>query len=346
MTSRSTLTVILFDWHANKRSQAADDTLFGPLAPYFEFDTHSVDWFEKLDPGMTYLTGTPAVFFYTPPPFDVLRSHPKQVSWIPMWDSVRHYAPDFWPGVPHNIRIVAFADAVARQTRAVGLNTLRLQYFSDPDTLPPADWSRERVAFYWNRTGLVSPGFLRRWCAALRIDRLLFKPELDPFINPNIYFTLPERLGNTRVEVIPHTERREDFFRLTEPANIVLAPRTSEGIGLTFIEALARGCAVFGFNAATMNEYIQHGQTGYLFSMTTPLIERAISRVRNGLTRRGIRVGRHLPHTYFLNENQPWEEIAKLDLETLGRQAREAHTAGYAAWRRSLPAYAAFLAGE
>lgn len=249
----------------------------------------------------------------------------------------------FWQRIPKGVRIIAFAEAVAQQSRAAGLDTLRLQYFSNPDALPPADWSRERVAFYWNRTGLAGPEFLRRWCAALRIDRLLFKPELDPFINRKACYTLPDRLGKTRVEIIPHTEHREDFFRLIEPANIFLAPRNSEGIGLTFIEALARGCAVFAFNAPTMNEYIQHGQTGYLFSSRTPLAMRAMNRLQNGLARRGFRLG-VLPHFHYLNTNQPWDEVAEIDVEALGRRAREAHLQGYAEWQRSLPAYAAFLA--
>jgi glycosyltransferase involved in cell wall biosynthesis len=48
-------------------------------------------------------------------------------------------------------------------------------------------------------------------------------------------------------------------------SNIYLAPRKIEGIGLSFLEAMAIGMVVVAYDNGTMNEYIKHDYNGYLF---------------------------------------------------------------------------------
>jgi glycosyltransferase involved in cell wall biosynthesis len=43
-----------------------------------------------------------------------------------------------------------------------------------------------------------------------------------------------------------------------------------EGIGLSFLDAMAQGMVVIAANDATMNEYISHGVNGYLFDIDVP----------------------------------------------------------------------------
>jgi hypothetical protein len=344
VSARPTLTTILFHWHANKRSEAAEDVFFGPLAPYFEFAQRSIDWYEPV-PAAWLSNANPLVFFYTQPPFDLLRKSGRPVTWIPMWDALRFKPRSFWTDIPRNVRIVAFSEAVAQRARAAGLETLRVQYFRDPAALPCAVWAGERVAYYWNRRGLVSPRFLRDWCDALQIDRLLFNPETDPLVDSRSRFDLPTQFGRTRVEVVPYLDSRDAFFERIAPANIVLAPRTHEGVGLTFLEALARGCAVFAHDAPTMNEYLVSGETGYLFESPQLWLKPLADRARLRLRRFGLDMA-FGPRPFFLPDAQPWDAISRLDLPALGARAREVHIAGHAAWRESIPRYAAFITRE
>ena len=225
-------------------------------------------------------------------------------------------------------------------SRAAGLKTLDVRFFRDPESLPPACWTNERIALYWNRTGLVSPRFLERWCSAVHADRLLFKPSMDPFTHKSLKFTLPDVLGSTIVETVPHTENREDYFRLTERANIFLAPRMYEGIGMTFIEALARGCAVFAHDGATMNEYVETGSTGYLFKRRRTRLARFVARGRRKLAKYGFSQPRPV---FTLSDQQPWHEVAALDLPALGHAARAAHEAGFRRWQEDIPKMADFI---
>lgn len=48
---------------------------------------------------------------------------------------------------------------------------------------------------------------------------------------------------------------------------IFIAPRDYEGIGLSFLEAMAMGKAVVGVNNPTMNEYIADGKIKYFFDL-------------------------------------------------------------------------------
>ncbi|MEP7293134.1 MAG: glycosyltransferase, partial [Chloroflexota bacterium] len=151
------------------------------------------------------------------------------------------------------------------------------------------------------------------------------------------------RIGKTVVETVEVTPSREAYWKLIEPANIVIAPRLHEGAGMVFLEQMARGCAVFANDAPTMNEYIEPGVNGFLFRRGWTL-----KRIRNAvlwrLAQRSLGVNK--PFTFLLPERQDWNKIASLDLEKLGRNTREQHIAGYQKWQAGLPEYARFVTGE
>jgi hypothetical protein len=340
VTSKPQIQVVLYNWHANRVSAAAYDTLLDPLQPYFNYVLRSLDWNELCPPEWTEKSQLPVVFFYATPPIEALRASGRIVVWIPMWDTARTFTSNFWEHVPRNVRIISFCDALSERTRAAGLQTLDVRYFCDPASNTPVEWQGERVAYYWNRIGLVSPRFLERWCDILRIDRLLFKAQMDPGIPQRLAFDLPHRFGRTVVETIPHMENREDYFKLIESANIFLAPRPYEGIGMTFIEAMARGCAVFAYDGATMNEYIQSGKNGYLLRGRPSLPARTVAYGRRKLAKYGFRTPRPL---FYVRDDQPWDEVARFDLARMGQAARLAHIEGYTRWQAAIPQMAQFI---
>lgn len=57
-----------------------------------------------------------------------------------------------------------------------------------------------------------------------------------------------------------------EYARLLDAANVFIAPRRSEGIGMAFIEAMSRGCLVFASDDATHDEYIANWVNGVLFN--------------------------------------------------------------------------------
>ena len=89
---------------------------------------------------------------------------------------------------------------------------------------------------------------------------------------------MAQALGNLPVEVrsLPDIslgqdngekvwKNRQNYLRELEKFHVYFAPRKYEGIGMTFLEAMAMGMCVVAENAPTANEYILSGKNGILY---------------------------------------------------------------------------------
>jgi hypothetical protein len=315
------LTAFALDWHLT-RSEAFRDLLVRPLAPYVGIELLAWDGREA---GKRVPSDGPLIFCQLPPPQTLLSDPSSKLVWIPMWDHASGYEDDWWSSLPHHLRIVAFSKAVAERSRHAGLPTLELKFFADPTEYVPTAWQHEPVVFYWNRTGLIDRRFLAKVCCVLGARELIFRSDLDPRIDESRRYAPPDRLGRTRVRVVSYSDRASYLAGAGE-ANVFLAPRRREGAGMTVIEAQARGCAVLACDEPTMNEYIEHGKTGFLFRPPTA----------GRLGSRGRRAG-------TLPLRQDWSALSGLDLREAGDLAREQHKVGFEVWSASLPRFAGFL---
>lgn len=326
------------DWHVQGRSAAFDDLLIDPLRPYCNVQIAPLPQQGSIPlPG----SGEPLIFCQAIPPAYLFDSPNPRIVWIPMWDQMRGYSQRWWNALPKSLRVVAYSRVVEQRARRAGLPVLRLTYYKDPDALPPARWDDERVLFYWNRIGMLEPALLERLCAELRIDRLLFKPEIDPFIPAAAAFTLPDRLGQTVVEPIPTVASREQHWQLIERASFYIAPRLYEGAGMTFLEALARGCAVLAHRGPTMSEYMTHGQDGYFFARRW-----TAGRVRHAAHSK-LALHRLLRQPAFryplFAREQPWDALRQMDWPAIGAEARRRHQLGFRQWQAQIPELARFI---
>ncbi len=324
-------------WHMNQ-SDAFHDLLTEPMQPHASIEMRGWD---GQSPVSSPEKGRNYVYCQLLPPTEWLQKIPQQLIWLPMWDEVRRYSQSWWNGLPKLMRIVAFSNVVYQRAKRAGLRTVRLKYYKNPQSLIPVNWSDRRVLLYWNRTGLLGPLFLERLCASLNIDKLLYRTQSDPGDTVRMTYELPRYLGKTEVEILPVFQTRQEYFDATRQANLFIAPRVAEGVGMTFLEAMARGCAVFAHNGATMNEYISSGENGYLFksAWTIDRVLRAmyVQRGRYDIT--------SYPSLEFVPRecDQNWREIASLDLERIGYLARQQQQLGYERWQQQIPQYAEFL---
>jgi hypothetical protein len=303
---------------------------------------------ERLDTSDVFQgESNPVIFFQSPPPENILHNPGARLVWIPMWDQAQAYDQSWWNGLPKNLRVVAFSKVILEKACEAGLSTLFLRFYDNPLDYEPARWNGDRILLYWNRTGLLGPEFLRRFCAELEIDCLFFVDRIDPLIPASADYRLPARLGKTEVHFIkqPDFLPRQEYLRFVNKTNIFIAPRPREGIGLTLLEAMGRGCAVFGYNAPTMNEYIQHRENGYLMPAYQPS---GINRLRVASGHFAwrlppLRLFRRRHFERLLTHLQDWDEIRQLDLRKLGEAAIRTHRAGYKEWLDKIPEYARFI---
>jgi glycosyltransferase involved in cell wall biosynthesis len=294
-----------------------------------------------------WLRSSPIVFFQLPPPPKLLANMNARLVWIPMWDQARGYDSVWWQKLPKHLKVVAFSDEVEKRAKIVGLPSMRIKFYKNPDEMERVNWSERRVLLYWNRVGLVGPAFLEGICKNLEIDQLLFIHRIDPLIPAWFDYSLPKILGNTPVRQIPITDfiPLNEYAKIVNQANIFISPRSSEGVGLTFIEALARGCAVFAYDAPTMNEYIKTGVNGYLLPGYGVLQFGSLrEQVRNKVLRfRAQHINKEPYFEHAVTEWQDWESIRKLDLDALGDSARREQAIGFAKWKASILNLAHFI---
>lgn len=65
-------------------------------------------------------------------------------------------------------------------------------------------------------------------------------------------------------------ESEADYSAVLSQANVFIAPRNGEGIGMAMVDALARGMVVIASDVPTHNEYIADGINGVLFDLASP----------------------------------------------------------------------------
>ena len=342
--------VYCFNWHLGQ-SPAQKEILIDPLSSYIQFDVTAWDS-HHLDLSKAKIKATPLVFFFFPPPPNLLSDSDARLVWIPMWDEAKYYSDTWWGKLPKSLRVVAFSEHIRRKAQAAGLSTLSLKYYKNPNMFQPASWGERKTLFYWNRTGLISREFLRKACDALNVEILFFRRRIDPGWPSWCDYELPKKLGNTVIKelVLNGADGYLEYLNCLNQANVFIAPRSSEGVGLSFIEAMARGCALFAYDAPTMNEYIAHKKNGYLISSAHG--DEASSRGRK-ILQHMYKVALQLKLTnsevlhpilrYPVKARQNWKEIAGLNLQALGNKARQDQLDGYKIWADSIVGFASFI---
>ena len=164
----------------------------------------------------------------------------KRNVFVPMydneWSSYWQWKRIAWSGMG----VISFCDKVTEHARRCGVtNILDVRYFPDPDSLPKEKGDPKRV-FLWER------GEIGR-----AVAEKLFPPS-DGYV-------FDVKGDNEFLE-------REAYLARVAKCGVVIAPRRKEGIGMSFLEAMAMGKCVVANDDATMNEYIKNGENGVLFS--------------------------------------------------------------------------------
>jgi glycosyltransferase involved in cell wall biosynthesis len=345
---RTNILAYCLPWHVSQ-SDAFMELLVKPLSPWIDIRLMAWDGIQSLP---LPERDQKVCFLQLPPPLHDLNWREQPLTWIPMWDhaAIYYQEPRWWQALPRAWRIVSFCDAVTQLAQSEQRDVFPVRYWRDPGDVDTVSWKGPRVLFYWNRLGLVGPGFLKRLCRVLQIDRLIFRSEMDPNIPIERHYHLPARLGSTLVEELPFSKDKAEYLSRVNAANFLLAPRPIEGVGLVAVDALARGCAVLAVDLPTANEYIRTADNGYLFTpFAVPQwshVRKRIMKRRNALRMASAATWWGHGRDYFLSARQDWSTLARMDWAALGLQGRGDSEKGAQTWRQVLPALARFLKGE
>jgi hypothetical protein len=183
----------------------------------------------------------------------------KRNVFVPMydneWASYWQWKRIAWSGMG----VISFCDKVSQHARRCGVtNILDVRYFPDPADLPQENGDSKRV-FLWERGEITRS-----------VAEKLFPPS-DGYVFD--------------VKRADEFLERDAYLARIAKCGIVIAPRRKEGIGMAFLEAMAMGKCVVANDDATMNEYIEDGENGILFSSgeAQPVSAESVSRVIAGV---------------------------------------------------------------
>lgn len=165
-----------------------------------------------------------------------------------------------------DFQIISFCKKMHDELLENGFSSHYFQYFPEPVKNP--DWGDEKSVFFWQRVTHVNIYSLLTILEQFSIKKIHFHRALDPFEE---YIPLPyEYQGDKEIVYSKWFEHQEDMLKVIDGSSIYVLGRYCEGIGMSFLEAMAHGRCVFVPDAVTFNEYITHGKNGFLFVPSAP----------------------------------------------------------------------------
>jgi glycosyltransferase involved in cell wall biosynthesis len=192
---------------------------------------------------------------------------PERLVFVPMFDSACFLKRNFWTKF-RNSRVLNFSWALHGLTQKLGIPSLRVQYFPDPSAFRRVDFFDSR-GFLWQRRQEIAWPLIKQLSAGNKFARFALHLALDtgygdPFVPDS------EDLRTFNITLSHWCEDRSKIDMLLANSNMYFAPRSREGIGMSFLEAMARGQCVVAPDAPTMSEYMTHGVSGLLYDESDP----------------------------------------------------------------------------
>lgn len=201
------------------------------------------------------------------------QAHPN-VIYIPMldqfgtWQGPMVNQTSFWAPFQGS-KVLNFSSALHCLTTGFGIASHWVRYYQ-----PVQPERKEAVqglrGFFWlRRQDQINWALVRRLIEDAKFESFHIHLAVDPG-SPEP--ELPTAVDVARYNITTSTwfEDRNELTALVDRANVYFAPRMEEGIGQSFLEAMARGKCVVAANQGTMNEYILHGVNGLLFEHRAP----------------------------------------------------------------------------
>lgn len=185
------------------------------------------------------------VFFATPPSLyhHVLRFPFVKKIYVPMYDGFKPFKPlKALLFRLFGLKALCFSQPTEDYLKSLGLRTLGVRYFPQPAKRRTPKSGPPYKVFFWQRNEEITLPWMQR----LLDEEIIHRPEKGS-----------EWLS------------KEAILALMAEADYYIAPRKQEGIGMSFLDALALGLPVIAYNDHTMKDYIKEGENGYLFDEKT-----------------------------------------------------------------------------
>jgi glycosyltransferase involved in cell wall biosynthesis len=167
---------------------------------------------------------------------------------LPMIKKFDHY---------RRIRVICFSQSLHQKMMHHGFQSHHIRYFPKPKEL---SFGNENEVFFWQRLSNLNINI-----AAKILEKFPCKLHLHKAVDPlqNFISPSPQQEQKFQITYSDWIEDKSEFHNLMKDKAIYIAPRFREGVGMSYLEAMAMGKVVIANDNSTMNEYIIHGKTGF-----------------------------------------------------------------------------------
>ncbi len=185
-----------------------------------------------------------------------------QKIFIPMYDYIttRNYDP--WPEY-RSFKIINFSMTLHKQLLQRGYKSYYIQFFPEP--VENIEYGDEKSVFFWQRMEMINANTVVELLKNMGINHMHIHKALDPYQK----FEEPDSI-DIDISCSEWLEKASDIQTIIKKSAYYIAPRPYEGIGMSFLEAMAMGRCVIAPDRPTMNEYIKDGVNGVLYNLNDP----------------------------------------------------------------------------
>lgn len=162
-----------------------------------------------------------------------------------------------------NFKIISFSRKLFLGLSRIGLDVEYIQYFPKPEHVDSL--GDPRGVYLWNRRKDIGLECLLGLTKNLSIEKIHIHKAPDP--DQDLEHIPPDQIISITFSEW-YADKREMMSDVCQYAYYI-APRRREGIGMSFLEAMASGRCVIAPNDSTMNEYIVDGVNGCLYDWAT-----------------------------------------------------------------------------
>jgi glycosyltransferase involved in cell wall biosynthesis len=225
-------------------------------------------WLGKPYPDLSFIDESyiAVVFFQLLPPKSIIEKIKNEnIIYFPMYDQSGRLGYDFWDDYS-NLKVMNFSKTLHQKLKKWRIQSDYVQYFPEPQDYIPGKLNE---VFFWQRLTKVNFNVISKLFGDGN-----FKIHIHKAVDPGQDFICPNQKAEKKFNITYSDwfETREQMWDLVKEKGIYVAPREYEGIGMSFLEAMAMGKAVIAVDNPTMNEYIQHGKNGFLFNLEKPIL--------------------------------------------------------------------------
>jgi len=186
---------------------------------------------------------------------------------VPMYDACPH-TEEFWERY-RAYKILCFSKALHDFLERRSFRSFHVRYSMEPISPGALERRGGLRVFYWERSLLINWACVRTLLGGAPVESLHYHRSSNiSAANPE--GPTGEEIGRFHIVFSDWFGSRDEYLAALNDSTVYFAPRESEGIGLSFIEALAKGLCVVAPDASTMNEYIEDGVDGILYDLARP----------------------------------------------------------------------------